>query len=107
MTRFVLALALAACDGRGASTAVCEVALERALANQEQYLAEVMAETPADQRAALRRQAAEEAGALATRFVPACEADTDFKPECFTSSEAGHSRACRSFVKDFFRKTLR
>ena len=107
MTRFVLALALAACDQRGAATAMCEVALERALANHEQYVAQVMAETPADQRAALRRQAAEEAGALAARFVPACEADEDFKPECFTRGEAGHSPACRTFVTDFFRKTLR
>jgi hypothetical protein len=99
----LVVLALSACGQRGPTSAVCEQAFERALEHHASYVAEVMAETPASEHAALRRRAAEEVGALATRFVPACEADTDFKSECFTSREAGHSPACRTFVNEFYR----
>ena len=107
MRSHALVMALSACGQPGTTSAVCEQAFERALEQHAVYVAEVMAETPTTEHAELRRRAAEEAGLLARRFIPACEADSDFRPGCFASIAASRSTECRVFVPDFFRETLR
>jgi hypothetical protein len=101
---FLLLLALAACGNRGPSTTVCELALERALVNQDRYLAEVLAHAPDSQHALLRAQAAGESANLERRFVSLCETDEDFKPECFESES---SIECRAFLRDFLQRAAR
>jgi hypothetical protein len=102
--RFLLVLA-AACGGAPTSPA-CERARDQALALQEHYVSEVMAETPDDRKPALRRQAAREVAKLEQNFVAACAAAVAHHPPCLARSETANEPACREFIAKLARATV-
>ena len=104
-------LLLAACSKHGSSngplSSICEHARDQALENQKFYVAEVMADATDEDKQAIQAQSDRELANLEAKFVDACMAASDFKPECFVNPEAERSPACKDFLEPFWRKTLR
>ncbi len=103
----LIAVLVLGCSKRESTSPVCERARDQALENHKHHVAAVMADVPENARAELQDQAGREVTRLRARFVGACEATADFKPECFASPEIEQSPRCRQFIERFARRTLR
>jgi hypothetical protein len=102
--RFLL---LAVACGNAPASPACERARDHALVLQQSYVDQVMAETPDDQKPALRRQAAREVAKLEKNFVAVCAAAGAHQPSCFTRRETERDPVCREFIAKLARETVR